>query len=73
MLVFSLEKNEAVVLDGCIVVKVLKIQGDEVRLEIERPEGVSVRCGEAADAACTETDFQLQSERRNERAWITAP
>ncbi len=52
MHLFSLERNQAVVLelDGEIVVRVLEINGDEVRLGIERPEGVSIQLGETAVA-----------------------
>jgi len=52
MHLFCLERNQAIVLelDGEIVVRVLEIDGDEVRLGIERPEGVSIQLGETAGA-----------------------
>jgi carbon storage regulator CsrA len=43
-------KNEAVVIDGTIIVTVLDICGDEVQIGIERPNGVSVERREVCDA-----------------------
>ena len=54
MLSISLNKDEAVVIGAGIVVTVLEVCGDEVRLGIERPEGVSVEQAEV-DAAVAET------------------
>ena len=42
MLSISLNKNESIVIGSGIVVTVLEVCGDEVRLRIERPKGVSV-------------------------------
>jgi hypothetical protein len=43
MVVFSLARNEAVVVGGDIVVRVLEVRGDTVEIVIEHPEA---DCGE---------------------------
>jgi carbon storage regulator CsrA len=46
MLVFSLGTDEAVVIGDDVAVKVLGIDGDEVWLEIDRPDDVPLEQGE---------------------------
>lgn len=49
MLVLSRKNRETVVIDGCIVVKVLQIKGNTIRLGIEAPRHMSIRRGELQD------------------------
>ena len=46
MLIIPRSKNQAVVISDDIIVNVVEVEGDEVQLSIEYPEGVSVRRGE---------------------------
>ena len=50
MLVLSRRRNEAIVIDGKIVVKIVDIQGDRVRIGIKAPKNVSVHRQEVYDA-----------------------
>ena len=45
MIVISRMKDEGIVIGDDIVVTVTEIQGDDIRLHIERPPGVPVRKG----------------------------
>ncbi len=47
MLIFSLATDEAIVVGDDVVVKVLVIDGDEIWLEIDRPDDVPLEQGEA--------------------------
>jgi carbon storage regulator len=51
MLVLSRHENEAVVIDGEIVVTILEIRGNQIRLGIEAPKNVSVWRGELVASA----------------------
>lgn len=42
MRTFLLVENESIVIGNGIVLRVLAVDGDEVRLEIDHPEGASV-------------------------------
>ena len=46
MLVLSRKPNERIVVSGVIRITVLDICGDEVRIGIEAPAGVSIVCDE---------------------------
>jgi carbon storage regulator len=46
MLIIPRSKNQSVVISDDIIVNVVEVEGDEVQLSIEYPEGVSVRRGE---------------------------
>jgi len=46
MLIIPRSKNQSIVISDNIIVNVVEVDGDEVRLSIEYPEGVSVRTGE---------------------------
>ncbi|MFC1596688.1 carbon storage regulator [Planctomycetota bacterium] len=46
MLIIPRSKNQSVVISDNIIVNVVEVDGDEVQLSIEYPEGVSVRTGE---------------------------
>ncbi len=47
MLIIPRNRNQSIVISDDIIVNVVEVEGDEVRLSIEHPEGVSVRPGEA--------------------------
>lgn len=56
MLVLSRRVNEELIIDGCIRVVVLSVQGHRVRLGVSAPDDMSIRRGEieltlAADAS----------------------
>ena len=46
MLIIPRSKNQSIVISDNIIVNVVEVDGDEVRLSIEYPEGVAVRRGE---------------------------
>ena len=46
MLIIPRSKSQSVVIGDAIIVNVVEVEGDEVQLSIEYPEGVSVRRGE---------------------------
>ena len=46
MLIIPRSKGQAIVIRDNIIVHVIDVEGDEVRLSIEYPEGVSVQTGE---------------------------
>lgn len=48
MLVLSRKLNEAIHIDGSIIVKVVKVQGNRVYLGIDAPEEIPVLRGEIA-------------------------
>lgn len=50
MLVLSRKLNEAIVIGGKIVVKVVEIRGDRVRLGIEAPPATPIHRSEVYDA-----------------------
>lgn len=60
MHIFSLAKDEALVLANDVVVRVTEIADDEVRLEIDRPESVPVVRGESRRTP----EFAAALERR---------
>ena len=49
MLVITRKREQTVVIDGRIVVKVLSRKGSSIRLGIEAPKGVEIRRGEVAN------------------------
>lgn len=46
MLIIPRSRNQSIVISDNIIVNVVEVEGDEVRLSIEYPEGVSVQPGE---------------------------
>jgi carbon storage regulator len=50
MLVLSRHRDEAIVIDGTIVVTVVDIRGDKVRLGIEAPQDIPVHRREVQEA-----------------------
>ena len=50
MIVISRMKDEGIVIGDDIVITVTEIQGDDIRLHIERPQGVPVKKRENSDA-----------------------
>ena len=49
MLVLSRKPNETIVIDGCIIVKIVRIEGGTVRIGIEAPLDVAVHRQEIYD------------------------
>lgn len=49
MLVLTRKTNEEVLIDGCIKVTVVKVQGQKVRIGIDAPDEVSVHRAEIAE------------------------
>ncbi len=49
MLILSRKLNECIVIDGCVTVKVLKIDKDSVKLGIQAPHEMSVHRQEVFD------------------------
>ena len=43
MIVISRMKDEGIVIGDDIVITITEIQGDDIRLDIERPQGVPVK------------------------------
>jgi carbon storage regulator len=50
MTVIRRMRNEGVVINGDIILTVIEVRGDEVRLAIEYPRGVSIQQGEVYQA-----------------------
>jgi carbon storage regulator len=42
MLVLSRKEHEEIVIDGCIRLRIVRVQGHRVRIGIEAPQGVAV-------------------------------
>ncbi len=49
MLILSRKLNECIVIDGCVTVKVLKIDKESVKLGIQAPQEMSVHRQEVFD------------------------
>ncbi len=49
MLILSRKVNESIVIDGRIIVKVVRVEGDQVKLGIEAPNTVPVHRQEVYD------------------------
>jgi carbon storage regulator len=58
MLVLSRKVGESIVIDGRIRVKVVSVEGKEIRLGVEAPPEVTVRREDAAAAAAKETSTE---------------
>ena len=57
MLVVSRKKNEVVMIDGCIEIRIVSVRGDKVRLGITAPREIPVHRGEV--------QARIDEERRN--------
>jgi carbon storage regulator len=49
MLILSRKPNESIVIDGRIIVRVVRVEGDQVKLGIEAPNSVPVHRQEVYD------------------------
>lgn len=56
MLVLTRKKDETIILDGQITVKVLQVKGNTIRLGIDAPREIPVRRGELQPIAATTSD-----------------
>jgi carbon storage regulator len=65
MLVLSRRKEEAIVMDGRIVVTVLSIKGKTVRLGIDAPREVAVHRKELADRIGSEVPLVPMAKARD--------
>jgi carbon storage regulator len=63
MLVLSRKLNQNIVIDGCIIIKVVRMEGDVVKLGIEAPQSISVHRQEVYD----EIERSNKSALRNGR------
>lgn len=62
MLVLGRRRNQEIVIDGQIVVKVLGIRGGTVRLGIEAPRSVSIERAEVRDRLASEAAVEYGGE-----------
>ena len=46
MLVLTRKEHEEIVIDGCIRLRIVRVQGNRVRIGIEAPAGIAVRRSE---------------------------
>lgn len=60
MLVLSRRLNEELIIDGCIRVVVLSVQGQRVRLGISAPEDMPIRRGEIEVSLATEAPVEFE-------------
>ncbi len=65
MLVLSRKVNESIVIDGRIVVKVVRVEGDVVKLGIEAPKNVPVHRREIYEEIQRSNEEALASARQN--------
>ncbi len=65
MLVLSRKLNESIVIDGRIVVKVVRVDGDVVKLGIEAPRNVPVHRQEIYAEIQRSNEEALASARQN--------
>ena len=56
MITISRKENEAIIINDDIIITVIEISDDEVRLEIQHPEEVSIHPGEVFAAIHRGTD-----------------
>ena len=63
MLVLSRKINESIVIDGRIIVKVVRVEGEHVKLGIEAPNTVPVHRQEIYDEIQKNNREALRSER----------
>jgi len=54
MLVLTRKKNETIVIDGHIKIKILRVRGNRIRLGIDAPLDLQIRRGEISDDHATE-------------------
>lgn len=62
MLVLTRNLNESIVINGDIIVKVIGIQGGQIRLGIEAPKNISVHREEIYEKIKTELCLQQKHE-----------
>ncbi|MFM1944703.1 MAG: carbon storage regulator CsrA [Verrucomicrobiota bacterium] len=65
MLILSRKSNESIVIDGRIIVKVVRVDGDQVKLGIDAPNSVPVHRQEVYDEIQRNNREALTSARPN--------
>lgn len=68
MLVLSRKKNEAIVINGDIIVTVIEIRGDKVRIGVQAPQAVPVNRQEIHDAIHRKPDTEEDLKRKEKIA-----
>ena len=58
MLVLSRKQNERLIIDGNIVVSIVRVSGGTVRIGIEAPRDVSIR---REELCCRPSDYEQES------------
>lgn len=64
MLVLARKENERLIIDGNIVVTIVRVAGGQVRLGIEAPQEISIRRAELQSRAKPEAREPLLSGQR---------
>jgi len=62
MLVLSRKKNESIIINGTILIKVVEIRGEKVRLGFEAPKEVTVHRQEVYEAILEEEKTQKATQ-----------
>jgi len=57
VLVLTRKTNEEIIIDGCIKVTIVKVQGNRVRLAIDAPEEIPVHRGEVTEFIRSEREM----------------
>jgi carbon storage regulator len=62
MLVLSRKKNESIMIGDAIEIKIISVEGDQVRIGIEAPRNLDVYRKEIFDAIQEENRLAIQSQ-----------
>ena len=65
MLILSRKPGESIVIDGCIVVRVLRCEGDAVKIGVEAPATVAVHRQEVYDEIRHSNEQAVVSDQRH--------
>ncbi len=60
MLVLTRKKNESIVLDNQIVIKILQVKGNRIRLGVSAPADVAIRRGELDPLAVSTEEMSTE-------------
>lgn len=73
MLVLSRKKNESIVINGNIEVKVIESEDGKVRLGIEAPKSISIHRKEVFDAIAAENKAAAENVKINDMSHLKLP